>query len=156
MAPAAGVALGSDGLPVDVIVVEPGFKWDAFLAANPDIEYVLIDDSADGGDDGATFDGKADVENIKAVYHSIGYKDAVVKDPVLDTAISFVVPYAAYIAVLPACDAAHPTCIADGESVGAGEAHAVRRDPRPADRDDQVGGHRGGRLEPATLDDQRL
>src|SRR5690242_20996569 len=28
--------------------------------ANPDIEYVLIDDSADGGDDGATFDGKAD------------------------------------------------------------------------------------------------
>ena len=34
-------------------------------SANPDIEYVLIDDSADGGDDGATFDGKADVENIK-------------------------------------------------------------------------------------------
>src|SRR5688572_23334819 len=29
-------------------------------AANPDIEYVLIDDSADGGEDGQTFDGKAD------------------------------------------------------------------------------------------------
>ncbi len=35
-------------------------------AANPDIEYVLIDDSADGGDDGATFDGKADVEQHQA------------------------------------------------------------------------------------------
>ncbi|MBS2939151.1 BMP family ABC transporter substrate-binding protein [Nocardioides sp. J2M5] len=37
--------------------------------ANPDIEYVLIDDSADGGDDGATFDGKADVENIKPLLY---------------------------------------------------------------------------------------
>ena len=35
-------------------------------AANPDIEYVLIDDSADGGDDGATFDGKADVAQHQA------------------------------------------------------------------------------------------
>ena len=39
-------------------------------AANPDIEYVLIDDSADGGDDGATFDGKADVENIKPLLYN--------------------------------------------------------------------------------------
>ena len=38
--------------------------------ANPDIEYVLIDDSADGGDDGATFDGKADVENIKPLLYN--------------------------------------------------------------------------------------
>ncbi|MCD6638385.1 MAG: BMP family ABC transporter substrate-binding protein [Nocardioides sp.] len=35
--------------------------------ANPDIEYVLIDDAADGGDDGQTFDGKADAENIKPI-----------------------------------------------------------------------------------------
>jgi basic membrane protein A len=38
--------------------------------ANPEIEYVLIDDSADGGDDGATFDGKADVENIKPLLYN--------------------------------------------------------------------------------------
>ncbi|MCP3424417.1 BMP family lipoprotein [Nocardioides pinisoli] len=38
-------------------------------AANPDIEYVLIDDSADGGDDGQTFDGKADEPNIKPLLY---------------------------------------------------------------------------------------
>ncbi len=38
--------------------------------ANPDIEYVLIDDAADGGDDGATFDGKADVANIKPLLYN--------------------------------------------------------------------------------------
>ena len=38
--------------------------------ANPDIDYVLIDDSADGGDDGQTFDGKADVENIKPLLYN--------------------------------------------------------------------------------------
>jgi basic membrane protein A len=38
--------------------------------ANPEVEYVLIDDSADGGDDGATFDGKADVENIKPLLYN--------------------------------------------------------------------------------------
>ncbi|WP_460807288.1 BMP family lipoprotein [Nocardioides salsibiostraticola] len=37
--------------------------------ANPDIEYVLIDDSADGGEDGQTFDGQADVENIKPLLY---------------------------------------------------------------------------------------
>jgi basic membrane protein A len=37
--------------------------------ANPDIEYVLIDDAADGGDDGQTFDGKPDVENIKPLLY---------------------------------------------------------------------------------------
>ena len=39
-------------------------------SANPDIEYVLIDDSADGGDDGATFDGKADQPNIKPLLYN--------------------------------------------------------------------------------------
>jgi basic membrane protein A len=39
-------------------------------AANPDIEYVLIDDSADGGEDGATFDGKADQPNIKPLLYN--------------------------------------------------------------------------------------
>jgi basic membrane protein A len=39
-------------------------------AANPDIEYVLIDDAADGGDDGATFDGKADEPNIKPLLYN--------------------------------------------------------------------------------------
>ncbi|WP_307807973.1 BMP family lipoprotein [Nocardioides xinjiangensis] len=38
-------------------------------AANPDIEYVLIDDAADGGDDGATFDGEADEPNIKPLLY---------------------------------------------------------------------------------------
>ena len=38
-------------------------------AANPDIEYILIDDAADGGDDGATFDGKADQPNIKPLLY---------------------------------------------------------------------------------------
>jgi basic membrane protein A len=38
--------------------------------ANPDIEYILIDDSADGGDDGATFDGKADQPNIKPLLYN--------------------------------------------------------------------------------------
>jgi basic membrane protein A len=38
--------------------------------ANPDIEYVLIDDAADGGDDGQTFDGKPDVKNIKPLLYN--------------------------------------------------------------------------------------
>src|SRR5690349_10500309 len=38
-------------------------------AANPDIEYVLIDDAADGGDDGQTFDGKPDEPNIKPILY---------------------------------------------------------------------------------------
>jgi basic membrane protein A and related proteins len=38
-------------------------------AANPDIDFILIDDSADGGDDGATFDGKADEPNIKPLLY---------------------------------------------------------------------------------------
>ncbi len=38
-------------------------------AANPDIEYVLIDDAADGGADGTEFDGKADEPNIKPLLY---------------------------------------------------------------------------------------
>jgi len=37
--------------------------------ANPDIEYVLIDDAADGGADGTDFDGKADEPNIKPLLY---------------------------------------------------------------------------------------
>ncbi len=37
--------------------------------ANPNIKYVLIDDAADGGDDGQTFDGKADQPNIKPLLY---------------------------------------------------------------------------------------
>jgi basic membrane protein A and related proteins len=38
-------------------------------AANPDIDFILIDDAADGGADGATFDGKADEPNIKPLLY---------------------------------------------------------------------------------------
>ena len=38
-------------------------------AANPDVKFVLIDDSADGGEDGQTFDGKADQPNIKPLLY---------------------------------------------------------------------------------------
>ncbi len=38
-------------------------------AANPDIKFVLIDDAADGGDDGQTFDGQADQPNIKPLLY---------------------------------------------------------------------------------------
>ena len=38
-------------------------------AANPDIDFILIDDAADGGDDGATFDGQADEPNIKPLLY---------------------------------------------------------------------------------------
>jgi basic membrane protein A len=39
-------------------------------AANPDIEYILIDDAADGGEDGETFDGKPDQPNIKPILYN--------------------------------------------------------------------------------------
>ncbi|MFA6300287.1 MAG: BMP family ABC transporter substrate-binding protein [Nocardioides sp.] len=39
-------------------------------AANPDVEYILIDDAADGGDDGQTFDGKPDQPNIKPLLYN--------------------------------------------------------------------------------------
>lgn len=37
--------------------------------ANPDLKFILIDDAADGGDDGKTFDGKADEPNIKPLLY---------------------------------------------------------------------------------------
>ncbi|MBC2933751.1 BMP family protein [Nocardioides sp. zg-1228] len=56
------------------VIVTVGFALAAATkesaAANPDVEYVLIDDSADGGDDGATFDGKADEKNIKPLLYN--------------------------------------------------------------------------------------
>ncbi len=38
--------------------------------ANPKINYILIDDAADGGADGKTFDGKADQPNIKPLLYN--------------------------------------------------------------------------------------
>ena len=38
-------------------------------AANPDIDFILIDDAADGGDDGQTFDGVPDEANIKPLLY---------------------------------------------------------------------------------------
>ncbi len=37
--------------------------------ANPDVDFILIDDAADGGDDGATFDGQPDQPNIKPLLY---------------------------------------------------------------------------------------
>jgi basic membrane protein A len=55
------------------VIVTVGFALAAATkesaAANPDIEYVLIDDAADGGEDGETFDGKADQPNIKPILY---------------------------------------------------------------------------------------
>jgi basic membrane protein A and related proteins len=55
------------------VIVTVGFALAAATkesaAANPDIKYVLIDDAADGGDDGQTFDGKADEPNIKPLLY---------------------------------------------------------------------------------------
>ena len=39
-------------------------------AANPDIDFILVDDAADGGDDGETFDGQPDEPNIKPLLYN--------------------------------------------------------------------------------------
>lgn len=39
-------------------------------AANPEIDYILVDDAADGGDDGQTFDGVPDEDNIKPLLYN--------------------------------------------------------------------------------------
>ncbi len=56
------------------VIVTVGFALAAATkesaAANPDIEYVLIDDAADGGEDGQTFDGQADQPNIKPLLYN--------------------------------------------------------------------------------------
>jgi basic membrane protein A len=55
------------------VIVTVGFALAAATkeaaAANPNIKFVLIDDAADGGDDGQTFDGKADEPNIKPLLY---------------------------------------------------------------------------------------
>ncbi len=56
------------------VIVTVGFALAAATKesakANPKIEYVLIDDAADGGADGNTFDGKADQPNIKPLLYN--------------------------------------------------------------------------------------
>jgi basic membrane protein A and related proteins len=61
------VAEGCDAIVTVGFALAAATKESA--AANPDIEYVLIDDAADGGDDGQTFDGKADEPNIKPLLY---------------------------------------------------------------------------------------
>ncbi|MGB0100896.1 MAG: BMP family ABC transporter substrate-binding protein [Nocardioides sp.] len=61
------VAEGCDAIVTVGFALAAATKESA--AANPDLEYVLIDDAADGGDDGQTFDGQPDVENIKPVLY---------------------------------------------------------------------------------------
>lgn len=55
------------------VIVTVGFNLAAATKdaakANPDLKFVLIDDAADGGDDGQTFDGKADQPNIKPLLY---------------------------------------------------------------------------------------
>jgi basic membrane protein A len=55
------------------VIVTVGFNLaaatKAAAKANPDVKFVLIDDAADGGDDGNTFDGKADEPNIKPLLY---------------------------------------------------------------------------------------
>ncbi|HYF74675.1 MAG TPA: BMP family ABC transporter substrate-binding protein [Nocardioides sp.] len=62
------VAEGCDAIVTVGFALAAATKESA--AANPDIEYVLIDDAADGGDDGQTFDGKADQPNIKPLLYN--------------------------------------------------------------------------------------
>jgi basic membrane protein A and related proteins len=56
------------------VIVTVGFALAAATkeaaAANPDLEFVLIDDAADGGDDGETFDGQPDEPNIKPLLYN--------------------------------------------------------------------------------------
>lgn len=55
------------------VIVTVGFNLaaatKAAAKANPDVKFVLIDDAADGGDDGNTYDGKADEPNIKPLLY---------------------------------------------------------------------------------------
>ena len=69
----AGALEGFVSAGCDVIVTV-GFALAAATkesaAANPGINYILIDDAADGGADGKTFDGKADQPNIKPILYN--------------------------------------------------------------------------------------
>ena len=62
------VAEGCDAIVTVGFALASATKESA--AANPDIDYILVDDAADGGDDGATFDGKPDEENIKPLLYN--------------------------------------------------------------------------------------
>ena len=62
------VAEGCDAIVTVGFALASATKESA--TANPNIEYILIDDSADGGADGQTFDGKADVANIKPLLYN--------------------------------------------------------------------------------------
>lgn len=62
------VAEGCDAIVTVGFALAAATKESA--AANPDVEYVLIDDAADGGDDGATFDGQPDEPNIKPLLYN--------------------------------------------------------------------------------------
>ena len=61
------VAEGCDAIVTVGFALAAATKESA--AANPDIDYILIDDAADGGDDGETFDGQADQPNIKPLLY---------------------------------------------------------------------------------------
>jgi basic membrane protein A len=61
------VAEGCDAIVTVGFALSSATKESA--AANPDIKYILIDDAADGGDDGETFDGQADEPNIKPLLY---------------------------------------------------------------------------------------
>ena len=61
------VAEGCDAIVTVGFALASATKESA--AANPDIKYILIDDAADGGDDGETFDGQADEPNIKPLLY---------------------------------------------------------------------------------------
>ncbi|MCX6401742.1 MAG: BMP family ABC transporter substrate-binding protein [Propionibacteriales bacterium] len=62
------VAAGCDTIVTVGFALATATKESA--AANPEVEYILIDDAADGGADGATFDGKADQPNIKPILYN--------------------------------------------------------------------------------------
>ena len=61
------VAEGCDSIVTVGFALAAATKESA--AANPDIDYILVDDAADGGDDGATFDGEPDEPNIKPLLY---------------------------------------------------------------------------------------
>ena len=62
------VAEGCDAIVTVGFALASATKESA--AANPDIDFILVDDAADGGDDGATFDGEPDEPNIKPLLYN--------------------------------------------------------------------------------------
>jgi basic membrane protein A and related proteins len=62
------VAEGCDAIVTVGFALAAATKESA--AANPDLTYILIDDAADGGEDGETFDGQPDEPNIKPLLYN--------------------------------------------------------------------------------------